>query len=171
MTETLYTQDKHYKNIERTKELAENCLNLLETNMNEYIHAMEVFTIKYFNVVAAIRFCLSRFSAILYEWCSSSEENQKQFPKEWLETLQTVKRLFSSHKSKYPSEYFIKHIIRQHGIKLFNQLKNCEEPSFQWIVPEHLKNKEESVSKCKYNECTYVAHPLSVLIPIGNSRD
>ena len=146
MTKTFCTQDKHYKDLDRTKEMAENCLNLLETNMNEYVHTMELFTIKYFNVIAAIRFCLSQFSGILYEWCGN-EENQTEFPKEWLETLQTVKRHFSSHKSKYPAEYFIKHIIRQHGIKLFNQLRMCEEPSFQWIIPEHLKNKEESVSK------------------------
>ena len=138
------TQDKHYKNIEKTEELAQNCLDLLQAHMKEYVNTV-VFTVKYFNSIATLRFCLSKFSDVLCEWCRSKEK--QQFPKEWLEVLQTVKRLFNLPKSKYPAEFFIKCIVRQHGIKLFNQLKMCEDPSLDWIIPDHLKNKEENVSK------------------------
>ena len=138
------TQDKHYKNIEHTKDVAQNCLELLKTHMDEYIHTDKVFSIQYFNSIAALRFCLSQFSDALHQWCVSGEQ---QFPKEWLEVLQAVKQLVNLPRSKYPAEYFIKYIVRQHGIQLFNQLKMCEDPSFSWIIPEHLKSKKQRVSR------------------------
>ena len=141
------TQDKHYKSIEKTEELAQKCLDLLQTLMKEYEHVNTValFTAKYFSSIATFRFCLSQFSDALCAWCRGKEK--QQFPEKWLEVLQIVKRLFNLPKGKYPAEFFIKYIVRQHGIELFNQLKKCEEPSFDWIIPEHLKGKEESVSK------------------------
>ena len=113
--------------------------------MKEYVNTVALFTVKYFNAIAALRFCLSQFSDALCEWCKSKEK--QEFPEKWLEVLQTVKRLFNLPRSKYPAEFFIKYIVRQHGIKLLSQLKICEEPSFDWIIPEHLRSKEESVSK------------------------
>ena len=110
--------------------------------MDEY-KTVAPFTIQYFNSIATLRFCLSKFSDILCEWCKG-EENQ--FPEEWLKVLETVKQLYNSPRSKYPTEYFIKYIVRQHGIQLFNQLKKCNNPSFDWIIPEHLSDKNESVS-------------------------
>ena len=133
--------------------------------MTEYTHTNAVFTIKYFKLIATIRFCLSQFSDILCEWCRSKrkteeekqfpeedkqfpeKQKEKQFPEEWSKVLQIVKRHFNSQRCKYPAEYFIKYIVRQHGIQSFNQLKTCEEPSFEWIMPDHLKSKEENVSK------------------------
>ena len=139
----LCAQDKHYKSIEQTKELAEHCLSLLKTQMDEYT-TVAPLTIQYFNSIATLRFCLSKFSDFLCEWCKSED---KSFPEEWLKVLEMVKQLYSSPRSKYPTEYFIKYIVRQHGIQLFNQLKKCNDPSFDWIIPEHLNDKNESVSK------------------------
>ena len=116
--------------------------------MDEYVHqTVADFSIQYFNSVATLRFCLSQFADILHGWCLSGE----QFPEEWLIVLQTVKQLFNSPRGKYPAEYFIKYIVRQHGIQLLNQLKVCEIPSFDWIIPDHLKGKEERVSECMFH--------------------
>ena len=138
----LYTQDKHYKGTEQTKESAKHCLSLLKAQMDEYA-TVALFTIQYFNSIATLRFCLSKFSDFLCEWC---ENEDKPFPEEWLKVLETVKQLYNSPRSKYPTEYFIKYIVRQHGIQLFNKLKKCNDPSFNWIIPEHLSEKTESVS-------------------------
>ena len=139
----LIIQDKHYKNVEKTKELAQVCQDLLEEHKDEYIHTTADFTIPYFNLIATLRFCLSQFSDVLCEWCKSGGID---FPEKWLKVLQTVKQLFSSMKNKYPAEYFIKYTIRQHSIQLFNQLKLCKNPSLDWIIPDNLKGKEEKVS-------------------------
>ena len=112
--------------------------------MNEYVNTIALFTVKYFDSIATLRFCLSQFSDALCEWCRS---NVKEFPKKWLKVLQTVKRLFNLPRSKYPAEYFIKYIVRQHGTQIFDQLRKYEEPSFDWIIPEHLQSKDQSVSK------------------------
>lgn len=137
-------QDKHYKDIEHTEKVAQTCLDLLKTHMDEYLHTEKVFSIQYFNSIATLRFCLSQFSDVLHQWCRHED---KQFPKEWLEVLQTVIQLVNSPRSKYPAEYFIKYIVRQHGIQLLNKLKVCKDPSFNWIIPEHLKSKEQRVSR------------------------
>ena len=141
----LYTQDKHYKSIEETKELSQYCLNLLKTQMDEY-KTVVLFTVQHFNSIATLRFCLSKFSDILCEWC---ESGKMPFPEEWLKVLEGVKELLSynSPRSKYPAEYFIKYTVRQHGIQLFNELKKRSDPSFKWIIPEHLNDKNECVSK------------------------
>ena len=139
----MHTQDEHYKSIENTKESAHYCLNLLKTQMKEYVKVPD-FTIKYFNSIAALRFCLSQLSDFLCEWCASGG---KAFPDQWLEVLEAVKQLYNSPRSKYPAECFLKYIVRQHGIQLFNQLKICEDPPFDWIVPEHLNSKEQNVNK------------------------
>ena len=112
--------------------------------MDEY-QIVSVFTVRYFNSIATIRFCLSQFSDILYDWYDG---HNKPFPEEWLKVLETVKQLFNSPKGNYPAEYFIKYIVRQYCIQLFNHLKACEKPSFDWIIPDHLKSKEENVSNC-----------------------
>ena len=132
-------------NIEKSKVAAENCLELLKTHKNEYL-AVPVFTVtvQYFYSIATLRYCLSQFSEFLCKWCRS---DGKPFPKKWLEVLQTVKQLFNSPKGKYPAEYFIKYIVRQHGMQLFNKLKMYKNPSLDWIIPDHLKRKEENVSK------------------------
>ena len=137
------TQDKHYKNKEKTIG-AEDCLELLKTHMDEY-QIVPVFTVRYFYSIATLRFCLSQFSDILYDWY---DDDGKPFPEEWLKVLQTVQQLFNSPKGNYPAEYFIKYTVRQHCIQLFNHLKTCVNPSFDWIVPDHLKSKEEDVSEC-----------------------
>ena len=129
--------------MKQTKESAQHCLNLLKAQMDEYTTVVP-FTIQYFDSIATIRFCLSKFSDFLCEWC---ENGDKHFPEEWLKVLKTVKQLYNSPRSKYPTEYFIKYIVRQHGIQLFNKLKKCNDPSFDWIIPEHLNDKNESVSK------------------------
>ena len=138
----LYIQDKLYKSIEQTKESAQHCLSLIKAQMDEYA-TVTPLTIQYFNSIATLRFCLSKFSDFLCEWCKSED---KSFPKEWLKVLEMVKQFYNSPRSKYPTEYFIKYIVRQHGIQLFNQLKKCSDPSFDWIIPEHLNDKNESVS-------------------------
>ena len=110
--------------------------------MDEY-GTVAVFTVQYFNSIATLRFCLSQFSDFLYDWCTSGD---KAIPEKWLEVLKTVKQLYNSPRSKHPTEYFIKYIVRQHGIQLFNQLKMCKDPSFDWIIPEHLNDNKENVS-------------------------
>lgn len=72
-----------------------------------------------------------------------------------MKVLKTVEQFFSSPKGNYPAEYFIKYIVRQHCIQLFNYLKACEKPSFDWIIPDHLKSKEESVSNCILCVCVF----------------
>ena len=128
---------------------AEDCLELLTTHVDEYL-SVPVFTVRYFNSIASLRFCLSQFSDILYDWYTSDE---KLFPKEWLKVLQSVEQLFNSPRGGYPAEYFIKYIVRHHCIQLFNHLKMCKDPSFDWVVPNHLKSKEENVSKCIIFAC------------------
>ena len=123
--------------------LAKDCLELLKEHMDEY-RTVQPSTIQYFKSIATLRFCLSQFSDVLYEWYTADE---KQFPEEWLKFHQAVEELFSSPRGNYPAEYFIKCIVRQHCIQLFNHLKTCENPSFDWIIPNHLKSKEENVSK------------------------
>ena len=157
-----FTQDKHYKNKEKTIG-AEDCLELLKTHMDEY-QIVPVFTVRYFNSIATIRFCLSQFSDILYDWYDSGG---KPFPEEWLKVLQTVEQLFNSPKGNYPAEYFIKYIVRQHCVQLFNHLKTCKKPSFDWIIPDHLKSKEENVSNCVClfsASYTYIAKYLCMYI-------
>ena len=139
----MYTQDKHYKGIEQTKNLAQHCLNLLKVQMAKYT-ADTPLSIQYFKSIATIRFCLSKFADFLCEWC---ENGGKVFPEEWLGVLNTVEDLYESPKSKHPTEYFIKYIVRQHGVQSLNKLKKCNDPSFKWIIPKHLNDKSESVSK------------------------
>lgn len=48
--------------------------------------------------------------------------------------------IFCSPEGNYPAEYFVKYIIRQHGIEKFNLLK----VSYDWIALKHFKEHRVS---------------------------
>jgi len=53
--------------------------------------------------------------------------------------MEYIAVMFSLPKGKYPAEYFVKYIVRQHGVEIFSALRK----SYPWIIPDHLKGKEE----------------------------
>jgi len=114
-------------------------LVLLETGFDDYIQTHSLFTVENLKAIATLRYCLSLLANFLY--LRSQHGLKNTLPKYWGKVIDFICVKLTLNKGKLPAEYFVKYIVRKHGIETFNVLKT----SYPWIVPDHLKSKEEKV--------------------------
>jgi len=143
----LFLQDEHYKcAVEyETADADEDYLVLLKTSFDDYIQTHSLFTLENLKAIATLRYCLSQFANFLHHSCQNGLINT--LPKYWKQVIDYIPSKLSLNRGKLPAEYFVKYIVRKHGIETFNVLKI----SYPWIVPNHLKSKEEKVMSYTYN--------------------
>ena len=147
----LFLQDEHYKCAVdyETADADENYLVLLKAGFDDYLQSHSLFTVENLKAIATLRYCLSQLADFLHFSCQHGLKNA--LPKYWKEVIDYIPTKFSLHKSKHPAEYFVKYIVRKHGVETFNALRT----SYPWIVPDHLKSKEEKVVLHKRNLYIY----------------
>ena len=107
----------------------------LRENFDEYTHSYGLFSIDNLMAIATLRYYLYQLANTLCKLPQSEIAST-----DLKDTMEFVQTIFWSPKGNYPSEYFVKYIIRQYGIQRFNELKTV----YAWIVPEHLKSKESN---------------------------
>ena len=135
-------QDEYYKCVVdyETADADENYFVLLETGFDDYIQTHSLFTVENLKAIAMLRYCLSLLANFLHVHCQDGLKNT--LPKYWRKVIDFICVKLSLNKGKLLAEYFVKYIVRKHGIETFNVLKK----SYPWIVPDHLKSKEEKVT-------------------------
>jgi len=138
MLTVITPQDELHKHAAGQSETAEMIEMCLRKNFDEYTHSYGWFSIDNLMAIATLRYYLSQLVNVLCKLPQSG--TMETFPKDWKDTLDYTQTIFCLPKGKYPAEYFVKYIIRQYGVERFNELKR----SYPWIVPEHLKSKEEN---------------------------
>ena len=164
MITVIILQDELHKHAASETETTEKCL---KENFEEYIHSYGLFSINNLMAIAKLRYHLSQLAIAL---CKLPQNGAVETsPKDWKDTLEYVQAIFHEPKGKYPAEYVVKFIIRQYGIERFNELKT----SYPWIVPEHLKSKEENsvsvfvdIAKCfsrHNNICDQICQKFDIL--------
>ena len=130
-------------------------LEMVINNYDSYQNFTGVFiTLEYLEAIASLRYGLSMIATVMSE-CYHNDTCHDLLQQEDLNQLfNLVKSLCLNSHYTHPHEFIAKFIVRQFGMQFLKKL--VEHPSFEWLIPPHLKPKMKVRATYNRRELIYM---------------
>lgn len=115
-------------------------LKMIIDNYHSYQTFTGIVTLEYLEAIACLRYGLTLTAVVISE-CYQNDKCHDLLQQQELNQLFTVvESLCLNGYYTQPHEFLTKFIVRQFGMQFLKKL--VEQPSFDWLIPHHLKPKK-----------------------------